>query len=122
MDYDRSRATALRLIRKFGNDGQAVFTRTASSGFDPIEGTENQSATTYTAYVVVPPMTDRTREEARTLGFDVEFLLPMGFEPRAGDYVSLPGRSGSFVVVSPIDIMAPDGDPIMYTVRARKGT
>lgn len=122
MDYNRSRATALRLISGFGNGGVATFTRTNPTGFDPIEGTETQQSTsTFTALVVVPPETDRSRDEARVLGYDVEFMLPSGFTPQPGDLVTLPGRSGRFVVVAPISVMAPDGEAIAYTVRARKG-
>lgn len=121
MDYNRSRATARRLIEGFGNGGVASFTRTGSTGFDPIAGTETQSIQTFTTFVVVPPETDRSRDLARTLGYDVEFMLPAGFAPQPGDLVTLPGRTGSFTVIAPVEVIAPDGEPIMYTVRARKG-
>ena len=121
MDYARSRATALRLISGFGNGLSATFTRTAKGAFDPLTGNETITTTTHSALVVVPPETDRSREQARTMGYDVEFMLPAGFAPEPGDLVALPGRSGSFTVIAPVEMMAPDGEAIAYTVRARKG-
>lgn len=121
MDYARSRATALRLISGFGNGGQATFTRTTRSGFNPLTGDETITTATHTALVVVPPETDRSRELARVLGYDLAFYLPAGFEPQPGDLVTLPGRSGPFTVIAPVETMAPDGEAIAYVVRARKG-
>lgn len=119
--YDEMRELAVEMIGEFGSGLSATFTRKTSTGFDPIEGTETFSTTTHTALVVVPPDDDRSREEARTLGWDVRFYLPAGFEPRPGDLVTLPGRSGPFTVIAPVEAMAPDGEAIAYTVRARKG-
>lgn len=122
MDYNRSRSLATRLISGFGSGGQATFTRTVHGAFDPIEGTtETITTQTFTAPVVVLPDDDRSREEARTLGWHVRFMLPAGFEPQPGDLVTLPGRGGPFTVIAPVEMMAPDGEPIAITVRARRG-
>lgn len=121
MDYNRFRSLATRLVSGFGNGLSATFTRTTRGAFDPLTGDETITTTTHTALVVVPPDDDRSREEARTLGWDVRFYLPAGFEPMPGDLVTLPGRSGAFTVIAPVEMMAPDGEPIAYVVRARKG-
>lgn len=121
MDYDEFRTLAVDLITDFGNGLSATFTRSTSSGFDPVSGEETITPTTHTALVVVPPSTDRSREEARVMGWDVEFYLPAGFEPQPGDLVTLPDRDGPFTVAAPVEAMAPDGEPIAYVVRARKG-
>src|SRR6187399_879869 len=116
-NYDRSRATATRLITRFGNGLSATFKRPPSSGFDPITGNETiGTPATFTALVVVPPETDRSREMARVMGYDVSFYCPAGFEPLPGDLVTLPGRSGQFSVIAPVEVMAPDGQAIAYTV------
>ena len=124
MDYDDFRDLATDLIGDFGNGGQATFTRTTRTAFDPVEGTETVTTATHTAIVVVLPDDDRSREEARVLGWDARFVVPVfadGFVPQPGDIVALPGRSGKFVVVAPVEAPAPDGEAIMYTIRARKG-
>ena len=122
MDYARSRATALRLISGFGNSLSATFTRTTRTNFNPLTGEETiPPPAIFSALVVVPPETDRSREQARTMGYDVEFMLSAGFAPEPGDLVTLPGRSGPFTVIAPVETMAPDGEAIAYVVRARKG-
>jgi len=123
VDYNRSRATALRLIERFGNALAASFSRVAAaSDFDPLTGNETiPSPVTFTASVVVPPETDRSREMGRIQGWDVQFYLPSGFEPLPGDKVTLPGRAASLTVVAPVEMVAPDGVPIYYIVRARRG-
>ena len=92
MDYARSRATALRLVSGFGNGLSATFTRTIRGAFDPLTGNETITTATFSALVVVPPETDRSREQARTMGYDVEFMLPAGFAPEPGDLVAI-GRA-----------------------------
>lgn len=119
--YDDMRAVALGLISDFGSGLSATFTRSTRSGFDPLTGDETITTTTHSALAVVPPDDDRSREEARVMGWDVRFYLPAGFEPQPGDLVALPGRSGPFTVIAPVEMMAPDGEPIAYVVRARKG-
>lgn len=122
MDYNKSRATALRLISRFGNGLSATFTRTTRVSIDPLTGDEVISAPqTFTALVVVPPSTDRSRETARTQGYEVKFYVPSGFEPQIGDLVQLPGRADRLMVVPPLEAMAPDGEPIAYTVFAKRG-
>lgn len=124
MDYDEFRDLAAELVADFGNGGQATFTRTTNSGFDPITGVETLATATHSALVVVLPDTDASREEARVLGWDVRFACPVfsdGFVPEPGDLVELPGRIGKFTVIAPIEAPAPDGEVVMFTIRARQG-
>lgn len=124
MDYDEFRALAVDLIGDFGNGGQATFTRTTTAWTTtPQAGDETITTTTHTALAVVLPDDDRSREEARVLGWDVRFMVPLfadGFVPAPGDLVDLPGRS-AMTVVPPVEAPAPDGDVICFTIRARRG-
>jgi hypothetical protein len=122
MDYDRSRATASRLIARFGNDGEAIFSRTVRTAWDPLLGTETITTVNTSVLVVVPPDTDRSRELARVQGWDAQFYVPaVAFTPQPGDLVTLPGRTGALIVIAPVETMAPDGVAIMHTVMARRG-
>lgn len=124
MDYDEFRALAVDLIEDFGNGGQATFYRAARTSFDPIAQTETISEASHTAIVVVMPDSDASREEARALGWDLRFMVPViagGFVPVAGDHVTLPGRTGRFTVIAPVEAIQPDGEPIAFTIRARQG-
>lgn len=121
--HDRMRALSVRMIDKFGSGGQATFTRTGPKVFDPISGNETTATTAHAAPVVVLPDDDRSREEARVLGWDVRFMVPLfadGFVPAPGDLVALPGRP-AMTVVPPVEAPAPDGDVICFTIRARRG-
>lgn len=124
MDYDSFRDLATEMIADFGNDGTATFYRTTRASYDPLTGTETLDETEHEALAVVLPDTDQSREEARALGWSVRFMTPViagGFIPEPGDQVTLPNRSGRFTVVAPVEQLAPDGELIALTIRARKG-
>lgn len=120
MDYSDFKLMALEMISDFGNSGEAVFTRNVVTNVNPLNSRGTVVPETARALVVVPPETDQSREEARALGWDIRMLIPAtGFEPQPGDHVTLPGRSGTFIVIVPVEKAAPDGDAIYFTVRAR---
>lgn len=124
MDYDDFRSLAVEMISDFGNDGTATFYRPTSTGFDPLTGEETLDETEHEVIAVVLPSDDRSREEARALGWDLKFMTPViagGFVPEPGDQVALPGRSGRYTVVAPVEMIAPDGEAIAFTIRARQG-
>jgi len=121
--HDRMRSLSARMIGKFGSAGTATFTRTGSITYDPISGNETITTTTHSALAVVLPDDDRSREDARVYGWDIRFMCPVftdGFIPEPGDKVTLPGRP-AMTVVPPVEAPAPDGDVVVFTIRARRG-
>ena len=122
MDYARARATALRLISNFGNSGKALFYR-RSVNFDPLTGDETSTEAEHTIEVVVLPDRDASIATGSVMDFDVRFMVPatgLSIEPQPGDEVSLPGRSGRFGIVDPVEKMAPDGTNIAFTCMGRR--
>lgn len=122
--YDEMRALAVELIDEFGSGLSATFYRPTSTGFDPLTGEETLDETEHEVIAVVLPSDDRSREEARALGWDLKFMTPViagGFIPQPGDQVTLPGRSGRFTIIAPVEAIQPDGELIALTVRARRG-
>ena len=126
-DYDALRATAARLIASFGGSRTATFYRREGGAYDPItDETAGAVERAYTiACTVVPrgpndlstPYGDRVENEL------VKILVPssgLPITPRPGDEVTIPGRPGRFGVTD-CKPLAPDGDPIMYTVLAEPG-
>jgi hypothetical protein len=124
MDYDKSRELALRLILKFGKAKTATIYRRAST-FDPLTGNETGSETPHTIEVVVIPSRDATMTSlgSSAIDHDIRFMVPatgLTIEPKSGDQVTLPGRSGRFGIVDPVEKIAADGDDVAFTCLARR--
>jgi hypothetical protein len=127
VDYDRSRATASRLIAGFGNASTATIYRTTAGAYDPVtDVTTGSSEPPHEApCVVVPrgsndistPRDDRSRNEF----IKVLISAPdLDIAPLPGDRISVAGRPGRFGVTD-VKELAPDGVPILWAILAERG-
>jgi hypothetical protein len=114
MDYDRFRATALRLISNFGNALTATIYREAIT-YDPLTQAETRTVTAHAIEVVTTDL-DRILDRDMLGIATMKAYVPaagLAIVPKQKDQIALPARTGRFVIkqVKPYD---PDGAPIMY--------
>jgi hypothetical protein len=121
--YDASRATALRLIDKFGSGREATFYRITRT-FDPLTGEEPTTEAEHEIKcVTIPEAGGLSRDGDRAAENQITIMVPaegLAIVPLPGDQVALPQKTGRFVVQSPVKPLEADGDPIAFTVRLAK--
>ena len=115
-DYSRSRATADRLLTRFGQ--AATLKRPTSSGpaYAPVEGTP----TSYAVTVVVQDFANREIDGTRILTGDKKVMVAKGslaIEPATSDTLVIGGVDHAIVEVRPLN---PGGSVILYEVQARR--
>ncbi|MGJ8480843.1 hypothetical protein [Sphingobium yanoikuyae] len=110
--YDRARETVGRSLRKFG--GQATITRKTVGAYDPLTGAVTGGEATFSANVVI--RTDRIWTAQGVVGS--ETVATMIVEPKLGDIINLADRTWR---VTEVEIVAPDGSPILYKARVAAG-
>lgn len=115
-DYGRSKATADRLIGRFGS--AATLKRPNSSGpaYAPVEGTP----TSYAVTVVVQDFANREIDGTRILTGDKKVTMAKGslaIEPATSDTLVIGGVDHAIVEVRPLN---PGGTVIFYEVQARR--
>lgn len=110
--YDRARETVGRSLRKFG--GQATITRKTAGVYDPATGAVSGGETTFSADVVV--RTNRVWTQQGVVGS--ETVATMMVEPIIGDIIALADQTW---LVTEVEIVAPDGSPILYKARVTAG-
>lgn len=113
-DYTRSRATADRLIARYGQTGQLlVYTKTGT--YDP---TVTYPATACT--LVVLEYESREVDGTRVLATDKKVLLKatgLSAAPKTSDRLSIGGVEHSIVRVEPL---SPGGTVVIYTLQVRR--
>lgn len=114
-DYARSRATAERLIKRFGQQG--AIRRTTMTGGDPWNPTPETND--YNCTLVVIEYSLRERESSLIGATDKKVLIsPEGLtiEPTASDQVVVGGKPHEIVRVDPLD---PGGTVVMWDAQTR---
>jgi hypothetical protein len=114
-DYGRSKATADRLIGRFGQ--AAALKRPNSSGpaYAPVEGTP----TSYAVTVVVNDYRNAEIDGTRVQSGDKKVMMAKGslaIEPTTSDTLVIGGKEHAIVEVRPLN---PGGTVILYEVQAR---
>jgi hypothetical protein len=120
--HDRFRATAVRLIRKFGSDRKATFYRFTHAVSLP-SGEGAITSAEHSIWCVTPPVGQSIRTpfgEAASEEHAIRVVVPalgLAIVPRPGDQVSVPGRAERFGVQD-CKAIQPDGDAIAFVVSA----
>jgi hypothetical protein len=121
--YDRSRATALRLIDQFGSSREATFYRITHT-FNPLTGAETMPEVPHAIKcVTIPEAGGLSRDGDRAAENQITIMVPaegLSIVPLPGDQVALPQKAGRFVVQDPVKPLEADGDPIAFTIRLAK--
>ena len=114
-DYDRSAATALRLLNRFG--ATATLTRAGTPtgpAYDPTPGTP----TTWTASAARIGMEIKDREGGLVKAGDVQFLVESAAAPMIGDTLALAGESVyRIVALAPV---SPAGTVVVWEAWGRR--
>jgi hypothetical protein len=110
--YDRARDTVGRSLRKFG--GQATITRKTGGVYDPATGAVTGGEATFSANVVI--RTNRIWTAQGVVGS--ETVATMIVEPNVGDTINLVDQTWR---VTEVEIVAPDGSPILYKAKVVAG-
>jgi hypothetical protein len=116
-DYARPKATADRLIARYGQS--ATLRRPTSSGtaYNPTEGEPDDHPVT----VVVTDYSNREIDGTRVLATDKKVLLAvddLAITPTPADKLLIGGVSHS--IVSPVRPLAPGGTVLYYELQVRR--
>lgn len=115
-DYARPKATADRLITRFGQSGTLQRPSTTGPDYNPTIGTP----TPYTVTFAVTEYADREIDGERIKSTDKKVLLAKGslaIEPKTSDKLLIGGVAHSIIRVEPL---APGGTVVMWTLQVRR--
>lgn len=113
-DYSKTRATAQRLINRFG--ATLTFTREAAGSYDPTTGSTSNTTTNYTTNVVWLEYSKDEVDETTIFRGDAKLICDGQVEP--DDLVIYQGETWRIVDTSPLN---PTGsDRVLTTAQARK--
>jgi len=117
--YARQRASAIRLIGKFGQDMTVTF-KVAAQTYDPATSTVASAAPTVaTVRGVAFDCTEREIDGINVLRGDKKVTLPVvaGLpDPNVGDSIAIGGVAYRIEASSPL---SPSGAPILHQLRVR---
>lgn len=119
--HDDMRALAAELVDEFGSGRSATLYRAVTT-YDPFTQAETHGETAV-AIKVVTPANRLGRDDEMVADDDVRAVVPaagLALVPQAGDQITLPQRTGRFIVGSPVTAISPDGDPIAYRITCRR--
>lgn len=114
-DYTRSRATAERLIAKFGAAATLTRKTVTGEGYDPSISTTDHAVTAVAVAYEVGEI-----DGVRVLASDRKVLVStkgLEVEPQPGDVLTISGAAHAVVSVKPL---APGGVVVMWEAQARK--
>lgn len=112
-DYGMTRATATRLIQRFGQ--RAVLRRPAESGA-PWNPTRTPTDVDITAVDLDEEVRDRSGALVGQTQRRLLVSARVGVTPTKADTVSIPARSATFHQVSEVRPLAPGGSVLMWTL------
>jgi hypothetical protein len=115
-DYARSKATADRLISRFGQTATLRRPTVSGTAYNPSAGTP----TDYSATVVVLDYDRREIDGTRILAADRKVLLAAGtlaIEPVTSDKAVIGGIEHSIIDVAPLN---PGGTVLLYQLQVRR--
>lgn len=118
-DYDKSAATASRLLAKFG--ATVTVTRTTPGAYDPATGTDAAgSAQTWTPAGVRLEYSQREIDGTNIKAGDQRVYMSAvaGLDPQPGDTVTLGGEAWRVVTSR---TLAPAGIAVLLDVQVRRG-
>jgi hypothetical protein len=114
-DYARPRATADRLIKRYGMAGKLIRAKER----DPYDPNPAEGFDEYPCRVVVTEFSLRDRESSLIEANDRKLLIAaegLAVEPKGEDRIEVGGASFEIVAVMPLK---PADTAILYTVQAR---
>lgn len=114
MKFSRQRATALKLITKYGQDVQI----NQISGENEDWNSASESSVPHTVAAVFFTMTKDKHETARLAGYDLTGSVyamcpPFGYVPKPGDTLL---RSGVSLTIEYVNTLAVNGEVIYHDV------
>lgn len=112
-DYNRSKQTADRLIKKFGQ--QLDFTRETGESYDPVTGTVTSTTETYTYDAVWLNFRNDEIDDTIVLRSDAKVLVSGSLE--VDDRVTLDGEEWRVVTARPLN---PAGIEVYTEAQVRK--
>lgn len=115
-DYARSKATADRLLTRFGQAATLRRPTTSGTAYNPTQGTP----TDYTATVVVTDFSNREIDGTRVLATDKKALMAkasLAIEPTTSDKLLIGGVAHSIVRV---ETLSPGGTTLAWTLQCRR--
>lgn len=115
-DYDKTAATALKLLTKFGQ--AIIFVRETGGSTDPITGvvTPGTDASVITTGLL-RKYPDNMIDGTRILSSDRELILSNEQEPLPSDKPTINGETWS---IESIGTLSPAGTVVIYTCQVRK--
>ena len=116
-DYARSKATAARLLARFGQAATLRRPSTGGTAYNPTQG----SPADYPVTIVVTDYETREVDGTRILSTDKKVLLAKGslsVEPATSDL--LIEASGAVYKIVNVQPLNPGGTVVMYTIQARR--
>lgn len=115
-DYSRSKATADRLLARFGQAGTLRRPTSSGTSYNPTQGAPDDHACTF----AVLDYANAEVDGSRVLATDKKALLAKGaltIEPKTSDKLLIGRVSHSIVRVEPL---APGGITVMWTLQCRR--
>lgn len=115
-DYARTKATADRLIARFGQSGTLRRPVTTGDDYDPTEGTPTDYAVTF----VVEDYKNDEIDGTRILKTDKKVLLArkaLSVEPTTSDLIAVGGIFHAIIHVKPL---SPGGTVLTWEVQVRR--
>lgn len=115
-DYAIPKATADRLLARFGQQGTLRRPTTSGTAYNPTQGAPVDHA----AIFAVLDFDNREVDGSRVLAADKKVLLAKGalaIEPATSDLLLIGGVPHSIIRVQPL---APGGTVILYEIQARR--
>lgn len=113
-DYDRTAATASRLLQRFG--AVATFQRRADAAYDPATGTTAPAVTDVSTVAVVVDYDQRSIDGTLIRQGDRRGYLDCAQAPRQGDALLWQGATLTVVAVRPL---APAGRAVLFEAQLR---
>lgn len=112
--YKSAKNIAKKLLGKFGK--KRTFTRTTSTGFNPVTGTNTVTTSTFVLACITDVYGKNEIDGTLVQNGDVKLITESTTEPLIGDTV--PVRNKTYRVMS-VNITSPDDTDIVYELQIR---
>lgn len=113
-DYERMQATALKLLKRFGEE--YTFTRTTDGAYNPATGKASQSTSTFSKFCAIFDYND-TERSLESVQVGDRRVIAEQYAYEIGDKIAI--GSDSYKVVN-IEAINPSGTKVINTLQVRK--